>query len=42
VQVTGDYWQAAESRDGRVIWFAAFRTAAEALEAVKRRREVSS
>jgi ketosteroid isomerase-like protein len=42
VGVTGDYWQAAESRHGRVVWFAAFRTAAEALEAVKLRSPVSS
>jgi ketosteroid isomerase-like protein len=42
VGVAGDYWQAAEARDGLVVWFAAFRTEAEALEAVKLRGSVSS
>ena len=32
-----DFWQALELRDGRVVWLAAFRTEADALEAVGRR-----
>ena len=29
-----DFWQAVEFRDGRMVWYAAFRSEAEALEAV--------
>ena len=32
--VNVDFWQAVEIRDGRVVWLSAFRTEADALEAV--------
>ena len=34
VGIKVDFWQAIEFRDGRVVWYAAFRTEADALEAV--------
>ena len=34
VGITVDFWQALEFRDGRVVWYAAFRTEADALEAL--------
>jgi ketosteroid isomerase-like protein len=34
VGIEVDFWQAVEFRDGRIVWYAAFRTEAEALEAV--------
>ena len=37
VGMQDDYWQAAEVRKGRVVWYAAFRTESEALEALKQR-----
>jgi len=37
VGIDENFWQAVELRDGLVVWYAAFRTEAEALEAVARR-----
>jgi ketosteroid isomerase-like protein len=34
VGIQEDFWQAVEFRGGRMVWYAAFRTEAEALEAV--------
>jgi ketosteroid isomerase-like protein len=34
VDIASDLWQAAEIRDGRIVWYASFRTEGEALEAV--------
>ena len=34
VGIEVDFWQAVEFRDGRMVWYAAFRNEAEALEAV--------
>jgi hypothetical protein len=34
VGIQHDFWQAVEFRGGRVVWYAAFRTEREALEAV--------
>ena len=37
VGIEVDFWQAVEFRDGRMVWYAAFRNEAEALEAVGQR-----
>ena len=34
VGIDQDLWQVAEMRDGRIVWYGAFRTEREALEAV--------
>lgn len=34
VGIDQDFWQAAEMRDGRIVWYVACRTEREALEAV--------
>ena len=34
VGIDQDFWQAAEMRDGRIVWYAACRTEGDALEAV--------
>jgi ketosteroid isomerase-like protein len=34
VGIDHDFWQAAEMRDGRIVWYAACRTEHEALDAV--------
>jgi ketosteroid isomerase-like protein len=37
LDIEADFWHAVEVRAGRVVWSAAFRTEADALEAVRRR-----